>query len=68
MRHYYFNTSDWLIPKPEDIKYNRLMSPDIYAVYINSIKNNDLEMNRRLLVFNNFVFSGEKIMMNQGYS
>ena len=67
MNHKHFNTNDWLILKPEDIKYNRLMSPDIYTLCINSIKNNDLEMNRRLLVFNNFVFSGEKIMMSQGY-
>ncbi len=68
MAHNYFNTSDWLIFDFEKLRKNDwVMSSKIYGEYIESMKNSEAEMNKRLNVFNEFVMGDDDIMTHHGY-
>jgi hypothetical protein len=69
MRHYYFNTSDWLLLNSDyyNNNHNKLMSSKIYGIYIDSIRNNKVEMNKRLNTFHEFVVGDDELMTHHGY-
>jgi len=69
MRHYYFNTSDWLLLNRDFYikNSNKLMSSKIYGDYIDSTRNNKVEMNKRLNTFHEFVMGDDELMTHHGY-
>ena len=64
----YFNTEDWLLLNRDFYNNNNnLMSSKIYGYYIDSIRNNKVEMNKRLNVFHDFVEGDDALMTHHGY-